>query len=198
MIGSLRGEVLERDPNGSLLVEAAGVGYVVNVTERTLAGIEPGVPVFLHIHHHVTETAETLYGFLQRDERMTFQSLIKINKVGPALAMAVLGTHTSSALVDIVAANDAGALSLVPGIGKKTAERLLIDLRGNFSLPSLDESSGDRAAAGSSPVTEVREALAGLGYGTEEIQETLRGLPASADAASLLREALKLLGAKRA
>ena len=198
MIGSLRGDVLERDLNGSALVEVAGVGYIVNVTERTLAELEPGAQVFLHVHHHVTETAETLYGFLQRDERLTFQSLIKVNKVGPALAMAVLGTHTPSALVDIVAANDAGALSLVPGIGKKTAERLLVDLRGSFSLPSLDGPGGDGGGSGGSSVGEVREALAGLGYGTEEIRETLRELPGDADAASLLRDALKLLGAKRA
>ncbi|MEM1333083.1 MAG: Holliday junction branch migration protein RuvA [Actinomycetota bacterium] len=197
MIGSLRGEVLERDLDGRALVEVAGVGYLVNVTERTLAELEPGTTVFLHVHHHVTETAESLFGFLQRDERITFQSLIKINKVGPALAMAVLGTHTPSALVDIVAANDAGALSLVSGIGKKTAERLLIDLRGSLSLPSLDGPGGDGGSTGSA-VGEVREALAGLGYGTEEIRDTLRELPSDADASSLLRDALQMLGAKRA
>ncbi|MEL6890000.1 MAG: Holliday junction branch migration protein RuvA [Actinomycetota bacterium] len=197
MIGSLRGEVLERDLSGTALVEVAGVGYVVNVTERTLAELEPGAKVFLHVHHHVTETAESLFGFLQRDERLTFQSLIKVNKVGPSLAMAVLGTHTPSALVDIVAANDAGALSLVPGIGKKTAERLLVDLRGSFSLPSLDGPTGDGASGGSA-VGEVREALAGLGYGTDEIRDTLRELPSDLDASALLRDALKLLGARRA
>ena len=196
MIGSLRGEVLERDLGGTALVEVAGVGYVVHVTERTLAELEPGATVFLHVHHHVTETAESLFGFLQRDERVTFQSLIKVNKVGPALAMAVLGTHTPSALVDIVAANDAGALSLVPGIGKKTAERLLVDLRGSLSLPSLDDTAG--AAGGSSAVGEVREALAGLGYGTDEIRDVLRELPSDTEASALLRDALQLLGAKRA
>ncbi len=196
MIGSLRGEVLERDLGGTALVEVAGVGYVVHVTERTLAELEPGATVFLHVHHHVTETAESLFGFLQRDERVTFQSLIKVNKVGPALAMAVLGTHTPSALVDIVAANDAGALSLVPGIGKKTAERLLVDLRGSLSLPALDDGPGP--AGGSSAVGEVREALAGLGYGTEEIRDVLRELPGDVAASDLLRDALQLLGARRA
>lgn len=197
MIGSLRGEVLERDLAGTALVDVMGVGYIVNVTERTLAELEPGTQVFLHVHHHVTETAESLFGFLQRDERLTFQSLIKVNKVGPALAMAVLGTHTPAALVDIVAANDAGALSLVPGIGKKTAERLLVDLRGSFSLPSLDAPVGDGVPGGSA-VGEVREALAGLGYGTEEIRDVLRDLPGDLDSSTLLRDALKSLGARRA
>lgn len=190
MIGSLRGEVLERELTGTALVEVAGVGYIVNVTERTLAELEPGVQVFLHVHHHVAETVESLYGFLQRDERLTFQSLIKINKVGPSLAMAVLATHTPATLVDIVAANDAGALSIVPGIGKKTAERLLIDLRGSFSLPSIDPSG---AVSGSSAVGEVREALVGLGYGQEEIRDVLRALPSDADSATLLRDALSTL-----
>ncbi len=197
MIGSLRGDVLERDLAGTALVEVAGVGYVVNVTERTLAELEPGSTVFLHVHHHVTETAESLFGFLDRDERLTFQSLIKVNKVGPALAMAVLGTHSPSTLVDIVAANDAAALSLVPGIGKKTAERLLIDLRGSLSLPMLDDVTG-AGTAGGSAVGEVREALAGLGYAADEIRDTLRALPGDADAATLLRDALQLLGAKHA
>lgn len=195
MIGSLRGEVLDRDLAGSVLVEVAGVGYVVNVTERTLSELEPGSQVFLHVHHHVTETAESLFGFLGKDERVTFQSLIKANGVGPALAMSVLATHPPAALVDIVAANDVGALTLVPGVGKKTAERLLIELRNRLSLPSLDASS---ATGSSSAVGEVREALAGLGYATEEIRDVLRELPGDVDSATLLRDALKSLGAKRA
>jgi Holliday junction DNA helicase RuvA len=190
MIGSLRGEVLERELTGTALVEVAGVGYVVNVTERTLAELEPGAKVFLHVHHHVAETVESLFGFLRRDERLTFQSLIKINKVGPSLAMAVLATHTPATLVDIVAANDAGALSLVPGIGKKTAERLLVDLRGSLSLPSIDPSG---STSGSSAVGEVREALVGLGYGQEEIRDVLLALPSDADSATLLRDALSTL-----
>lgn len=191
MIGSLRGVILERELSGTALVEVAGVGYVVNVTERTLAELEPGAQVFLHVHHHVTETAESLFGFLQRDERLTFQSLIKINKVGPSLAMAVLATHTPLTLVDIVASNDAGALALVPGIGKKTAERLLVDLRDSFSLPSAGPPGA--TSPGNSSVGDVREALAGLGYGTEEIRDVLRELPSDADSATLLRDALKTL-----
>lgn len=194
MIGSLRGEVLERELDGIVLVEVAGVGYRVHITERTLAELEPGTETFLYVHHHVTETAESLFGFRARDERITFQHLIKTNGVGPALAMAVLATHPPAALVDIIASNDVAALTLVSGVGKKTAERLLVELRDRLSLPMLDTPSDTSGSA----VSEVREALTGLGYGTDEVRDVLRDLPSDAPSATLLRDALKSLGSKRA
>ena len=123
--------------------------------------------------------------------------LIATHGIGPALALAILGTHGPSALVDIIASNDIGALTLVPGVGKKTAERLLVELRNRLSLPMLDPlpvGTGAKASVSG----DVREALAGLGYGPEEVREAMRELPTSGDASSLLRDALKLLGAKRA
>ena len=198
MIGSLRGTVLERTEDGNALVEVGGVGYYVAVTPRTLAELEPGANVFLHVHHHIREDAQTLFGFLHRDERTTFQVLIATHGIGPALALAILGTHTPSALVDIIAGNDLGALTLVPGVGKKTAERLLIELRNKLSLPMLDPVSPGGGGTKGSVVGDVREALAGLGYGPDEIREALREVPSDGDAATVLRDALKLLGAKRA
>ncbi|MGH9272728.1 MAG: Holliday junction branch migration protein RuvA [Ilumatobacteraceae bacterium] len=194
MIGSLRGEVLERDLDGTVLVEAGGVGHLVTVTPRTLAELEPTTPVFLHIHHHIRESEQTLYGFASRDERATFQTLITTHGVGPAVAMAILATHSPSALFDIVAAGDVGALTLVPKIGKKTAERLLVELKSRLSVPVLDPVGG----GGGTPVGDVREALTGLGYSPEEVRDALRELPADGDAPTLLRDALKLLGARRA
>ena len=141
MIGSLRGSVLERLDDGRVLVEVGGVGYLVTVTPRTLAELEPTSPVFLYVHHHIREDAQTLFGFLRRDERAAFDVLIATHGIGPALAVAILGTHSPSALVDIVAGNDLGALTLVPGVGKKTAERLLVELRNRLNLPMLDPMS---------------------------------------------------------
>jgi len=198
MIGSLRGEVLERDLTGSVLLEAAGVGYVVNVSPRALAELEPSSQAFLFVHHHIREDLQQLYGFLTRDERMAFQALLKANGVGPALAMAILSTHSPHALVDIVATGDVGSLTLVPGVGKKTAERLLIELKERLHVPVLDGVGGS-SNAGSSAMADVREALAGLGYGDTEIRDALRELSGSAgDASGLLRDALSLLGARRA
>jgi len=195
MIGSLRGTVLERGSDGRVLLEVGGVGYLVTVTPRTLAELEPTTSAFLHVHHHIREDAQTLYGFPSRSERATFDVLVATHGVGPALALGILATHTPSALVDIVASSDLASLCLVPGVGKKTAERLLVELRSRLSIPVLDDGS---PAASSSALGDVREALAGLGYGSEEIREALREVDASEHAELLLRDALKVLGARRA
>lgn len=196
MIGSLRGEILERDLSGKVLIEVGGVGYVVHVSQRVLAELEPSTQAFLYVHHHIREADQQLYGFLTRDERLTFQTLIGVHQVGPALAMAILATHPPTALVDIVASQDVAAMTLVSGVGKKTAERLLVELKSKLSVPVLDGVGGP--AAGASVVADVREALIGLGYADTEIRDTLRELPSSDDAAELLRDALKALGARRA
>lgn len=195
MIGSLRGTVLERGSDGRVLLEVGGVGYLVTVTPRTLAELEPTTSAFLHVHHHIREDAQTLYGFPSRSERATFDVLVATHGVGPALALAILGTHTPSALVDIVTSSDLASLCLVPGVGKKTAERLLVELRSRLSVPVLDDAS---PAGSPSAVGDVREALAGLGYGSEEIRAALREVDASEHAELLLRDALKVLGARRA
>ena len=201
MIGSLRGSVLERSEEGTVLLEVGGVGYIVSVTPRTLAELEPGSPAFLHVHHHIREDAQTLYGFTHRDERTTFQVLIATHGIGPTLALSIVATHAPAALVDIVATNDLGALTLVPGVGKKTAERLLVELRNRLQLPMLDGVAAVVPSAtpgAASVVGDVREALVGLGYGTDEIREALRDLPSTGDRSDLLRDALRLLGARRA
>jgi holliday junction DNA helicase RuvA len=195
VIGSLRGSVLERNVDGTVLLEVGGVGYLVAVSTRVLAELEPGTPVFLYVHHHIREDAQTLYGFTSRDERQTFQVLIGTHGIGPALAMAVLAVHPPAALFDVVAGNDVGALTLVAGIGRKTAERLIVELRDRLSVPVLE---GAGTGGSASAVADVRDALAGLGYGTDEIRDVLHDLQSDADAATLLRDALKSLGARRA
>jgi holliday junction DNA helicase RuvA len=195
VIASLRGHVLERGLDGTVLVDVNGVGYQVTVSPRALAELEPGSPAFLHVHHHIREDAQQLFGFLAREERTTFQILIGTHGVGPSLAMAILATHPPAVLVDVVADGDVTALTLVPGVGKKTAERLLVELKNRLAVPVLEPVGG---AGGGSVVADVREALAGLGYGTDEIREALRDVPAGVDASTMLRDALQLLGARRA
>ena len=195
MIGSLRGVVVERLEDSTVLVEVGGVGYLVHVTPRTLAELEPTSNAFLYVHQHVREDAHTLFGFLDRDERRTFESLIATHGIGPSMAMAILGTHSPRALIDIVANGDAASLTLVPGVGKKTAERLLIELKGRLNLPIMD---GLGVSSAQSSVAQVREALVGLGYGHDEIRDALRELDAATDAERMLRDALNLLGSRRA
>lgn len=199
MIGSLRGTVLERSGDGEVLLEVGGVGYRVLVSPRTLAELEPTTSAFLHVHHHVREDAELLYGFASRDERATFEMLLRANGVGPALAMAILSTHSPASLRDIVAAADLASLCLVPGVGKKTAERLIIELRNRLSVPDgVGPSVVGASGTAPSAAVDVREALAQLGYSNDEIREAMRELPAGSDASSMLRDALKVLGARRA
>ncbi len=104
--------------------------------------------MFLYVHHHIREDAQTLYGFTSRDDRQTFQVLIATHGIGPALAMAILATHPPASLFDIVANNDVAALTLVPGVGKKTAERLIVELRDRLSVPMLDGGVGGRLGLG--------------------------------------------------
>ena len=196
MIGSLRGEILDRDLDGSVLIDVGGIGYVVFVSQRALAELEPASTAFLHVHHHIREADQQLFGFLTKDERTTFQTLIGTHGVGPALGMSIIATHPPGALVDIVANQDVASLTLVPGVGKKTAERLLVELKSRLSVPVLD--GGGEGEASSSAMADVREALVGLGYGENEIRDTLRELSPGTDAAELLRDALKALGARRA
>ena len=195
MIGSLRGRVLERMSDATVLLDVAGVGYVVNVTPRTLAELEPTTEAFLHVHHHVREDAELLFGFLDRDERRTFQVLIETNGIGPSSAMAILATHSPHTLVDIVLSGDVEGLRAVPGVGKKTAERLLLELKDRLNLPTID---APRPVGERGGLSDVRDALAGLGYDESEIRLVLPELSMSDNPATMLREALSLLGARRA
>lgn len=201
MIGSLRGKVLERNSNGSALIEVAGIGYLVHVTPRTLAELEPTSSAFIYVYEHLREDAHTLYAFLERDERDSFETLTATHGVGPAMAMAILAVHSPRSLVDIVATGDLASLTLVPGVGRKTAERLLVELKGRLSMPMIDDTrdySGGSSSATANAVADVREALAGLGYGNDEIRDVLRQLPASESAEQLLRQALNSLGVRRA
>lgn len=196
MIGSLRGRILERFGDQQVLIEVQGVGYLVSVTPRTLAELEPTSEAFLHIHHHMREDHQTLFGFLSRDEKAAFQMLVAAHGVGPTLALAVLATHDPSSLVEIISTQDIGSLTLVPGVGKKTAERLLVELKNR--VIQLDSLGVGATSASGSVTSDVRQALSNLGYSDAEIREAMNGLDSRASSSDLLREALKVLGVRRA
>jgi Holliday junction DNA helicase RuvA len=196
MIGSLRGRLLDR-AGCELLVEVQGVGYRIAVSPATAVAIgDPGDEVFVHVHHHVREDADTLYGFTSRDERVCFEALLGARGVGPALALAILSVHSPDALRRALADDDLDALCLVPGVGRKSAARLLIELKSRLALPEIDSAvvaAGGGARARPSERVEVREALAGLGYGPDEVRQALLDLPDEGDPAVLLRQALRRL-----
>ncbi|GJM38533.1 MAG: Holliday junction ATP-dependent DNA helicase RuvA [Acidimicrobiales bacterium] len=198
MIGSLRGTLLDRGPDGELLVEVAGVGYRVAVTPSTSVTIgEIDGDVFVHTHHAVREDSETLYGFASIDERRIFEQLISAHGVGPALGLAILSVHGPDALRLAVADDDVAALCLVPGVGKKTAARLIMELKSKLDVPDgpvitiSDDGSSTSSAGGAR--ADLRAALEGLGYGADEIHGVLSELPSDGDTSELLKEALKRL-----
>lgn len=195
MIGSLRGIVLERTPS-DVLLEVGGVGYRVTVTPSVLATTELGAPLFLHVHTHVREDALVLYGFASRDERACFDGLLGAHGVGPALAMAILSALSPAALHRALLADDVAALTMVPGVGKKTATRLLVELKAKLDL-DLDVAVTGMGRVGSSVVSEVRTALAGLGYGPDEVRDAVRDLPDDGPVEDLLKSALKQLATTR-
>lgn len=213
MIGSLRGTVVERRMAGEtaveLVVDVGGVGYRVLVAPRLASVLTGSAPeVSLSVHTHVREGAITLYGFAEPAERRAFELLIGAHGVGPALALAIVSVHDPGRLVEIVTRGDADALTLVPGVGRKTAARLLVELKSRFDL--LDGATpaglgsglgggeaGDDGGTGLSSAAEVSDALGQLGYAPDEIRSALRTLPATGSVEELLRSALRELAPRR-
>lgn len=198
MIGSLRGELLDSGGD-ELLIEVDGIGYRVQATPATIRDVgEAGDTVFLYVHHHRREDAELLFGFRELDERKVFETLITTHGVGPSLGMAILSVHAPMALRKIIATEDLAALCLVPGVGKKTATRLLVELKNRLELPTGDAAVTEvvpSGAGGGSVHADVRDALAGLGYASDEISRVLSELPEEGDSSDLLRQALQRLAA---
>ena len=198
MIGSLRGTLLERSSSGELLVEVGGIGYRVSVAPAALGTVgDLGTTVFLHIHTHVREDALVLYGFPSRDERTCFEALLTAHGVGPALALAILSVHGPAALKRAVAIDDVDALTMVPGVGKKTAARLMIELKAKLDVLEDGADLGLAPGIDSGPRGEVKVALAGLGYGPDEVRNAVRELPEEGSVEDLLRAALRQLAGAR-
>jgi len=193
VIGSLRGVLIDRPSLGEVLVDVGGVGYRVSVPSSTLAALgATGSEVFLHVHTHVREDAIVLYGFAHADERRCFEALLGAHGIGPALAVAILSALSPASLSTAVLEDDVDTLCLVPGVGKKTAARLLLELKARLDLPSLDGGRTTPAPAGPAR-TEARAALAELGYAPDEIARALEGADAAAPVEELVRAALREL-----
>ena len=188
MIDLLRGTVLASDGE-AVLVDVGGVGYRVAMTPRGLAAVTGrGREVVVHTHLHVREDAMALFGFETAEERDLFRLLLGAGGVGPKLALAILATLAPADLHRVVLSEDAAALTAVPGIGKKSAQRLILELRERFDL-------ADARPAAATPLGEVREALEGLGYQPAEVREALAGLGEEGQGVEqLLKAALRRLG----
>ncbi|MGP1516822.1 MAG: Holliday junction branch migration protein RuvA [Ottowia sp.] len=189
MIGRLAGLLVEKNPP-HLLIDCHGVGYEVDVPMSTFYNLPAaGERVTLLTHLVVREDAQLLYGFGTAAEREAFRHLIRISGIGPRMALAVLSGMSVSELAQTVASQQAGRLTKIPGIGKKTAERLLLELKGKLA-PDLGLPG---AAAASDAQADIQQALLALGYSEKEAAAALKDLPADAGVSEGIKLALKKL-----
>lgn len=208
MIGRLRGVIVERAADGGCVLDVGGVGYDVAVPLGALGRLPaPPEPVTLHVHTHVREDVLALFGFVTTQDRTAFRALLGITGIGPKLAMAILGALDAPALLSAVARSDLGALRTVPGVGKKTAERIALELRDkvlsgalaaamNASSASPSPSSPIRPPMQDDPLGIVSGALVTMGYKPGEAARaiaSIRDASAGKKPDDLLREALVIL-----
>jgi len=189
LIGKISGKLIERHPP-QVLVDVHGVGYEIDVPMSTFYQLPAnGSEVTLYTHLIVREDAHQLYGFASEQERHVFRQLLKISGVGARTALSVLSGMSVSDLYEAVSAQDSGRLIKVPGIGRKTAERLLLELKDKLDVMVV--STAATAAAGAS--SDILNALLALGYNDKEAQWAIRQLPAGIAVTEGIRQALKLL-----
>ncbi len=198
-IGSLRG-ALTLAEDQEIIIEVGGVGYRILIPPSTQEQFgEAGSETLVYTHHHFREDAQSLYGFPTREECLFFEALISTHGVGPSLGLAILSTHSPNQLAQILADQDSDALCVVPGIGKKTAARLIVELQSKIDSASIplknNELNGEGISSQDSGLRDVRDALSGLGYAKEEIKMATRGLPSNAEPSLLLKLALQELAA---
>jgi Holliday junction DNA helicase RuvA len=193
VIAFLTGRVAGKSA-GSALLDVGGVGYRLLMSTRSLAALPPeGDTVTVQTYLHVREDELTMYGFENEDERGLFETLIGVSGVGPKVALAVLSALRPDMLRTAVAADDIAMLSSVPGVGKKTAQRLVLELKDKLDLPDLTP-----GGAGVRPLAaaEARDALLAMGFTATEAAAALRGSDDAASAEDLLKSALKTLGGR--
>ena len=191
MIGSLRGTVAAKHAP-LVIIDCHGVGYEVETPMSTFLDLPSvGENVFLHTHHVVREDAQTLYGFSGEEERRLFRTLLRISGVGAKMGLAILSTMSVADFQRCVEYEDAATLVRIPGVGKKTAERLIIEMRDKFET-SAEAVGTRRIAADASPKSEAVDALMALGYKANEVNKLIASLDVEGQSAEdIIRQALR-------
>lgn len=200
MIHRLRGQLVEKDNEG-VVIECAGVGYRALASLTTIQALPPtGEECVVHTRMIVREDAQLLFGFATRDERAVFDAVTSVSRVGPKLALAVLSQMSPKQVAEAVARGDVLKFASVSGLGRKTAERLVLELKGKESaffevVPELAGKNGSAPAAtapsGGGPYLEAREALTGLGYSLEEAEAALSGAGEQESVEAYIKAALR-------
>ena len=196
MIALLRGILLEKHPNQAI-VETGGVGYDVTIPVSTFTRLpEPGKEVQLRIHTHVREDALALYGFVTQDEKALFEKLIGVSGIGPTLAVKILSGLAAPDLINFIRRAEVDRLVRIPGVGKKTAERMVLELRDKLPAATGEETGTPAEAALSAVDQDVLSALLNLGCGRSQAEAAVRKAKAAGAAPEfepLFRRALELV-----
>ncbi len=196
MINRLRGTLVEKDTEGVVL-DVGGVGYRASASVATLRALPSlGEECVIHTRLVVREDAMLLYGFAGPEERMAFDVLTAVSKVGPKLALSMLSSMSPAEVSEAVARGDVMKLASVPGLGRKTAERLVLELKGK-DLAVFGPGPVVSGDGGGGPYMEAREALAGLGYTLEEAEQALNDVPPQDTVEKYIKEALRRIGGRR-
>ena len=195
MIGRIVGTLIEKTPP-ELLVDISGIGYEISASMTTIYDLpQVGEKVTLYTHFLVKEDSQTLYGFIDKSERALFRVLIKVNGIGPKMAVAVLSSMSAEELISNVQDSDVTALTRIPGVGKKTAERLIIELRdklGQAAKTDLFSAPAVLRQVQADPRQEAEAALISLGYKPQEAAKAIAGVPTDgASSEDVIKAALK-------
>ena len=197
MIAFLRGKVIETNTM-QLILDVGGVGYSVGISAQTLSKIpNKGEDIFVHVYHHFTESEQRLFGFIEKGEMQLFEKLLKVKNVGPKLALGILSGMPHRDLIQVISRSDTISLARVPGIGKKTAERIVLELADKLVITD-DGGTEEKSKGGYGVMNEAVAALESLGYRRTDAEKAVQAAKKEigdepSDVSNLLKVALRLL-----
>jgi Holliday junction DNA helicase RuvA len=208
LIGRLAGRIVEESADGAVVLDVGGVGYEVTVPLGTVgrATLDPSGPVTLFVHTHVREDAFLLYGFASKEDRAAFRALIGISNIGPKIAVSILSALTANEIALVVTRGETGRLTAIPGVGKKTAERIILELKDKLTAApaaaaaaAVAAGSAQKPASAGSKGELLLSALTRMGFRPAEAERAVSGLGARVETeplGDLVREALALLSSR--
>jgi Holliday junction DNA helicase RuvA len=190
MIATLKGEITEKR-NDQVVIECGGVGYGLFVTFEDFGALETGSRIKLYVYEHIRENAHDLFGFRQEDTKRLFELLLTVNGVGPKMALAILSIANNSQVKQAVASGDTKFISQAAGVGKRVAERVVVDLKDKVGLVASDDATGFLAIPSGNPNDEALQGLVALGYSVQDAAGALKGIDEKLSTEERIKQALK-------
>jgi Holliday junction DNA helicase RuvA len=191
MIATLKGEITEKS-NDTVVLECGGIGYGLYVTFEDFGALEKGSSVKLYVHEHIRENAHDLFGFRSPETNALFEQLLSVNGVGPKMALAILSIANTAQVKQAIAAGDTKFISQAVGVGKRVAERVVVDLKDKVGLVSSEDATGFLAVPSGNPNDEALQGLVALGYSVQDAAEALKGIDPKLSTEERIKQALKV------